>query len=86
MNISEVDAGPESRRMNRSLITPRRLFAALVLTLSISSAAAQESYSPYVNQPYPTNLYWGDPHCMLFNQRPVVDHFAWAKEVAHLDF
>jgi hypothetical protein len=62
MNISAVDAGPESRRMNRSLITPRRLFAALVLTLSISSAAAQESYSPYVNQPYPTNLYWGDTH------------------------
>ena len=31
-------------------------------------------------------LYWGDPHGMLFNQRPIVEHFAWGKDVNALDF
>ncbi|MCZ6636485.1 MAG: hypothetical protein O7G87_24070, partial [bacterium] len=31
-------------------------------------------------------LYWGDIHGMQFNQRPLRDYFAWAKEIAHLDF
>jgi hypothetical protein len=34
----------------------------------------------------PYSLYWGDPHGMLFNQRPVVEHFAWGKDVNALDF
>ena len=61
MKLSAVDAGPKSQRVTRPSLTPR-LLAAFVLTLSISSAAAQESYSPYVNRPYPTNVYWGDTH------------------------
>ena len=27
-----------------------------------SAATAQESYSPHVDRPYPTNVYWGDTH------------------------
>ena len=34
----------------------------------------------------PYTLYWGDPHGMLFNQRPIVEHFAWGKDVNDLDF
>ena len=34
----------------------------------------------------PYTLYWGDPHGMLFNQRPIVEHFAWGKDVNALDF
>ena len=34
----------------------------------------------------PFTLYWGDPHGMLFNQRPIVEHFAWGKDVNALDF
>ena len=34
----------------------------------------------------PFTLYWGDPHGMLFNQRPIVEHFAWGKDVNDLDF
>ena len=34
----------------------------------------------------PFSLYWGDPHGMLFNQRPIVEHFAWGKDVNALDF
>lgn len=34
----------------------------------------------------PFSLYWGDPHGMLFNQRPIVEHFAWGKDVNDLDF
>ncbi len=34
----------------------------------------------------PYALYWGDPHGMLFNQRPIVEHFAWGKDVNDLDF
>lgn len=37
-------------------------------------------------EPPPYALYWGDPHGMLFNQRPIVDHFAWGKDVNDLDF
>jgi hypothetical protein len=62
MKRSAVDTGPKSQRVARPSLRLRLLVSALVLTLSISSAAAQESYSPYVNQPYPTNLYWGDTH------------------------
>jgi arylsulfatase A-like enzyme len=29
---------------------------------SISAATAQRSYSPHVDRPYPTNVYWGDTH------------------------
>ena len=28
----------------------------------VSSVNAENSYSPYVNQDYPTNVYWGDTH------------------------
>lgn len=34
----------------------------------------------------PYTLFWGDPHGMLFNQRPIVEHFAWGKDVNDLDF
>jgi len=39
-----------------------RLLAVCVLTLSISVATAQESYSPHVDRSNPTNVYWGDTH------------------------
>jgi len=32
------------------------------------------------------NLYWGELHGMMFNQRPVSAFFEWAMAVAHLDF
>jgi hypothetical protein len=31
-------------------------------------------------------LYWGDPHGMMFNHRPLADYFAWARDVARLDW
>ena len=32
------------------------------------------------------NLYWGELHGMVFNQRPYREHFEWARDVARLDF
>ena len=32
-------------------------------------------------EPPPFSLYWGDPHGMLFSQRPYTEHFAWGKDV-----
>ena len=32
-----------------------------VLTIAMP-AAAQQSYSPYVDRDYPENVYWGDTH------------------------
>ena len=41
----------------------RRGFAGLVLFgLAANSVLAQDTYSPYVDQTYPANLYWGDTH------------------------
>ena len=37
-------------------------------------------------EPPPFSLYWGDPHGMLFSQRPFAEHFAWGKDVNALDF
>ncbi len=37
-------------------------------------------------EPPPFSLFWGDPHGMLFSQRPIVEHFAWGKDVNDLDF
>jgi len=36
-----------------------KVFAPSILLLS---ASAEETYSPYVDQSYPTNVYWGDTH------------------------
>jgi hypothetical protein len=34
----------------------------LALALLVSTASAEESYSPYSDRSYPTNVYWGDTH------------------------
>lgn len=36
----------------------------IMMTLFIlgAFAVAEDSYSPYANQPYSTNVYWGDTH------------------------
>ena len=36
--------------------------------------------------PAQPQLFWGELHGMAFNQRPYRDYFAWAKDVASLDF
>jgi hypothetical protein len=52
-----------------------------------SCAAIEGSSDPvHANRSDDLSLFWGDIHGMMFNQRPVADHFRWAEEVAHLDF
>jgi hypothetical protein len=52
----------ESERLYTRHGGRRTLLAVVALTLSISAASAQESYSPHVDRTYPTNVYWGDTH------------------------
>src|SRR5688500_3886000 len=42
------------------LITP--LWRAALIVIFSAAATAQESYSPYAGQDYPTGVYWGDTH------------------------
>lgn len=65
----------------------------LPLTGSVAHVAASFGEIEGISNPVrveaetsPYTLYWGDPHGMLFNQRPIVEHFAWGKDVNDLDF
>ena len=42
------------------------LLVVLALSLSPLTAFAEEPYSPYVDQTYPTKVYWGDTHVHTF--------------------
>ena len=56
------------------------------VTASYQGIEARSNPVRVAAEPPPYALYWGDPHGMLFNQRPIVEHFAWGKDVNHLDF
>jgi len=46
----------------RSMKISKIIFALLGLTWVFYGAQAEQSYSPYVNQPFPRNVYFGDTH------------------------
>ncbi len=52
-------AAPSRKGMKTTVTT-----ASLVLLLALPAAGAStgETYSPHVDNPYPTNVYWGDTH------------------------
>ena len=56
------------------------------VTVSYRDLEARSNPVRVAAEPPVYSLYWGDPHGMLFNQRPIADHFAWGKDVNHLDF
>ena len=49
-----------SRKEMKTTVTTASLV--LLLALPAASASTGETYSPHVDNPYPTNVYWGDTH------------------------
>lgn len=82
---SSADAVSTSTTPPTTRITLRTSENIETITAESNTLNAQ-SNAIQTNSTTDLHLYWGDIHGMMFNQRPVADYFAWAKDIAHLDF
>ena len=59
-----MEGGQSATKMKTSTPTyvTKAIFLVLALALPAVSAMAGETYSPYADHSYPTNVYWGDTH------------------------